>query len=464
MRKGLWNKLKFILMLALLVSVLCACVPGNTTATEDSDANTSTTQAPETTESGTEEPTTEEPTTEAEKELYRVNEGSPLEGIPYYDYDTYKGYWNMEKGAEMLLFTAKSSDGYTQYLTDLTDAGFSLYAENEIVGNLYSTWTKDELIVTMMHMPNLGSTRIVAEPLSNGLATLESENTYTDAGYENLIIQIGSPEEYNNGMCYVYRLCDGSFIVVDMGQKNQKLVDNIYELLEKYAPDPDNIVIAAFFVTHAHGDHYGGFETFTYNYRDNVTIEKIVYNYHNEKSFEYSDETDPSCLYIVEELAELYDGVELIEAHPGQEFFIRDARIEILYTWEMFSSDIIPYLNNSCIVFSVTLENTKIMQLGDCGPQASPILVDVYGNYLDSDFIQVAHHGNIGANAELNRIINPEVILYPANWYNYDRFYETDRNAPFRDAEHVYVAGGKATVIPLPFDSSKVEVWDIYPN
>lgn len=468
MKKSLLRKPALGLVLVLMLSALSACtVPGNTTTTQAPATDAPTTEAPETDEPTTEEPTTqaptEEPTTEAEKVLYKVKEGSPLETLPYYDYDAYKDYWDMEKGAEMLLFNAENGDGYAQYLQDLTAAGFALYAENEIVGNLYSTWTKDELIVTMMYMPNLGSVRIVAEPLSNGLVPLESENVYTDGGYENLILQIGChyTKEKNNGMCYAYRLCDGSFIVVDMGHNVQSIADNIYETLAKYAPDKNNIVIAAFFVSHAHGDHIGGFYPLTDTYKDKITIEKIIYNYHNTKSLKASD-NDFSILTKIEDYAKNYPNVQLIEAHPGQEFYIRDAYIEMLYTWEQFNSDTIPYLNNSCIVFSVTLEDTKIMQLGDCGPLASPIIVKMYGDYLDSDFIQVAHHGNQGGTAELNNAINAEVVMYPASQYNFDRFFWEKRNEPFRDDELVYIADTKATMIPLPFDAEKVEVWEIF--
>lgn len=457
MKKSFVNRLALVLVLIFLAAALGACVPGQQTTT--------TTEAPESEAPSSDAPETDEPTTEApEKVIYKLNEGSPLETLPYYSYDEYKDYWDMEKGAEMLLFNAENGDGHAQYLKDLAAAGFTLYAENEIVGNLYSTWTKDELIVTMMYMPNLKSVRIVAEPLSNGLAPLASENVYTDGGYENLILQIGChyTEEKNNGMCYAYRLCDGSFIVVDMGHNVQVIADNIYETLAKYAPDPENIVIAAFFVSHAHGDHFGGFVPFTNTYKDKVTIEKVIYNYHNTKSLKAQGDDNVAKFETLPEYAAQYEGAELIEAHPGQEFYIRDAYIEMLYTWEMFNSDTIPYLNNSCIVFSVTLEDTKIMQLGDCGPLASPIIVKTYGEYLDSDIIQVAHHGNQGGTAELNAAINAEVIMYPASEYNFKRFYWEKRNAPFLNAELVYVADTKATMIPLPFDAEKVETWEIY--
>lgn len=456
MKKPYLRNLALILVLVLAVSSLSACsVPGNTTTTE------APTQAP--TEAPTEAPTqapTEAPTDAPRPE---IPEGSTLYTLPEYTYDSYKALWNVENGAEILLFNATSPDGYTNYLTDLENAGFTKYAENEIVGNLFSTWTNDELHVTMMYIPSQKSTRILAEPSSITLPTRQSENIYEDKGIANLVAQVGTNYDghQNNGMCYIYRLCDGSFILADSGFNSPQCADAIYNTLVKLAPDPNNIVIAAWFLSHAHNDHVGGFYAFSTKYHSKVKVEQVVANYPTERVFSLTDTSNKHISRLTEHAA-LYDGCKVVEAHPGQEFFIRDAYIEMLYTWDMFTASVLTYMNNTSLVFTINFDDTKIMQLGDCGPLASPIITNAYGEYIKSDYIQVAHHGYIGASAELNNTIAAPVVMWPASNGQYRSVMGEKIHAIFRDTPYLYVADTSLTIIPIPFDPEKVEKSELY--
>ena len=453
------RKKSFLFLTASFLSLsLWACVPGNATITTSGSPAIST-EDPATSESITK---TEIPSTEAETERYVLNEGSPLATLPLYPYDSYSDYWNVENGAEMLIFNAESADGYEAYLQELLQAGFTLYAENEIAGNLYSSWTSETIHVTTMYLPALNHVRILAEPSSVALPLLESENIYTDAGLENMVIQIGA--NFNgtttNGMCYIYRLGDGSFILVDANYGEPGCADEIYNALVKYAPDPENIVIAAWFITHPHCDHIDGFHSFNRLFKDKVTVEQVIYNFPTERSFIRTSTTTDYILWTAECCASY--GCRVVEAHPGQEFYIRDAYIEMLYTPDLYSRKDIDYMNNSSLVFRVTLADTTIMHTGDCGPLASPIVLKLYGEYLDSDILQVIHHGGVGASAALNQAINPEVLLYPSTSDHISSCFWQSYNSPFREIEHVYPGDALGTMIPLPFDASRVESWEIF--
>lgn len=452
MKRSLLNKLVLILIMVFLTGSISACVPGSSTQT---------TEAP--TEAQTDEPTDEPTEAPTDAPGPEIAADSPLATLPEYTYDSYKALWDVENGAEILLYNAENSDGYNSYLSELEGAGFTKYAENEIVGNLYSTWTNDELHVTMMYIPSQKSVRILAEPSTLGLPTREEDNIYTDAGVENVVVQVGTNYDgkQGNGMCYIYRLCDGSFIIVDSGFNSTQCADAIYETLVKLAPDPENIVIAAWFITHQHGDHVGGVYQFATKYADKVKLEQMIYNYPTERVFKLCDSSVNHITKLPEHTA-MFEGAELVEAHPGQEFYIRDAYIEMLYTWDMFTSSAVIFMNNTSLVFSVELNDTKIMMLGDCGPLASPVVTNAYGDYIKSDYIQVAHHGYIGATIELNTLIDADVVMWPAAQSTYLAHIADDCHEMFKSAEYLYVAETSATQLPIPFDPEKVEKWDLY--
>ena len=455
MKETLRNKLALALVLVFLTASLWAC----STQTQSDQ----TTEAP-TTEAATTEAVTEATTeAETEPETYTLSEGSPLATLPEYTYDTWNDYWDMEGGAEMLLYNAENGDGYTQYLADMKAAGFTLYAENEITGNLFSTWTSDEVNVTLMYAPGLKSVRILAEP-SMTLPGLEADNVYTDAGVENVVTMVGVDHDgqTGNGMCFIYRLCDGSFIIVDSGFNKVACAEAIYNTLVELAPDPENIVIASWFITHTHSDHVGGFYAFSTAYADKVTLEQVVYNYPTELSYQLTDTSTTHIAKLPQHIAMYGDDVRVIEAHPGQVFYIRDAVIEMLYTWDLYSAKTIIFMNNSSLVFTVNFDDTKIMQLGDCGPIATNILLDMYGDSLKSDIIQVAHHGYIGATAELNSTIDADVVLWPCGQSAYIAHWLDSANKVFQDAPYMYLAETRATVVPIPFNADAVQTWELY--
>jgi glyoxylase-like metal-dependent hydrolase (beta-lactamase superfamily II) len=77
-----------------------------------------------------------------------------------------------------------------------------------------------------------------------------------------------------NGMGYVIRLADGSFIVYDGGYT--KRLPELWNVLTTLNGGEEGIVIRAWLLTHAHGDHYAAFRAFAPLYADNVTLETVM--------------------------------------------------------------------------------------------------------------------------------------------------------------------------------------------
>ncbi|MBE6668060.1 MAG: hypothetical protein E7607_07125 [Ruminococcaceae bacterium] len=331
-----------------------------------------------------------------------------------------------------------NKNAFEKYLKLLTDSGFELYASNTIDENVYNTYVNEEtgIVATSIYAEFNGQCRLLMEWLDNTeLPTKAEDNKYTPVeGLESSITQIGlwyangntpliSPpnaegrEYYNyfNGMSYAIRLADGSFIVVDGGHDNPVSAQNLYNILKEQAPDPDNIVIAAWFISHDHSDHTGIFGNFIGKYKD-VEIERFIYNFPGEELG--NEEGMGKKLRSL--IKGFYPNAKIIKAHPGQEFNIRNAKITMLYTMDVYFKDTLSDTNNASIVWKMELNGKTFMCLGDYSEGGDTLLNLYSAETLKSDIVQVAHHGISGMSNEVYVKIAPEYALWPVANFQLD--------------------------------------------
>ena len=204
---------------------------------------------------------------------------------------------------------------------------------------------------------------------------------------------------YTSGMGYVIRLADGSFIVVDGGYGTETHVDNLYNVLVEQSENRD-IVIAAWIFTHAHNDHADAFKVFTNKYHTKVTVESFIYNFPTEKAAAVCDDS-PNLDQITEAMA-IYPEAKTVIAHAGQVHYIRNAVVNILYTYDMMMPYKMVDYNATSVVFNVQIEGSTILFLGDAGGESDNVdgelthIAKFYNNsktVLGANIVQVAHHG-----------------------------------------------------------------------
>lgn len=461
------------------------------------------TTSPMTTAEPTTAPETSVPETTAEPALYTPDAGSILNKIPYYgeaDYaeirsmshdGTYAKQTNLSVtvttkdmlgGGEMLMFSGvKNEKGMIAYREELARWGFELYAESQMGDCQYSTWTSDDTVVTLMYIPYYHRLGIIAEPM-RALPARKQDNQYTNLGVENKVIMISCQfMDQDNGLCAVFQLCDGSFIIVDSGQgwhqrNSKKYKDHwqnnakeIFHVLEAYSPDrdgdgdkdKDDIVIASWFFTHQHMDHIGGYPIFADHFADKVTLEQVVFNLPNEEiTEEFTDgfiakgdgkEITGEYVELLESVTtDYFPDAKMVEAHPGQVYYIRDAVIEMLYTWEL-DWNMPNRCNSLSLVFTVEIGDTKVMVPGDSGQSATRLIQNVYNDYLKSDIIMTIHHGSSGGTSAFNRYVDPDVVLWPASQSHYDSIKNKEYNRPLLEADAIYVVGDKVLAVTLPY-------------
>ena len=326
----------------------------------------------------------------------------------------------------MVNFGTVQRDKFEAYCETMDDNGLTLYSEKNIEGNMYKTYINDSYVVTAIYTKHNNKVKVLSEPLSKtALPTKAEDNVYTPvADCTTTITQVGlfdgNANSTYNGMCYVIRLADGSFIVVDGGFDRTGYPERIYNVLKKQAPNPDKIVIAAWIITHAHDDHVDVFESFFKSYGDKLTVERFICNFPAIEQLKdnWANEREGNENYVKmmrEFLYTSFPNVPIVKAHPGQEFNLRNAKINILYTVDVYDKKLDDF-NNTSVVFKLEAEGKSMLFLGDYDDKGD-IMSKLYtAETLKSDLMQVAHHGlpENSSNKVLAEKIAPTYAFLPA--------------------------------------------------
>lgn len=383
-------------------------------------------------------------------------------------------YYNGDQSYTVIMKNVSETE-YKSYNESLRGQGLELYTENEINKNLFVTYTDGESVVNSIFIRCDSQMRLISEPLSvTALPALEAKLPAADVTVAPLVTQIGlevsgEKEDYQNGMSYVIRTKDGSFIVIDGGHSRAANAANLFKVLRTQAPDAENIVIAAWIFTHAHTDHAGTFRHFA-PYGKYLTVESFIFNFPDENSAAENATMVEYITGIKREIAGNFPDAVIYKAHAGQVYHIRDAELEILYSTELLTpEDIMVNFNWTSLIFSMELAGKKLMFMGDCTVESTALVCRMYGATLKSDFVQVGHHGSSGGSTELYSSIDPVYVLWPLGEYKYENGYrDSSRNAFFRastNIRQICVAGDNIWVVDLSAsrpDFTKYDTINLY--
>ena len=369
---------------------------------------------------------------------------------------SYSGLQLISCGRSTTMRVGSSSvNDFNAYTDELEAVGFELISEREAMGNLFATYRGESEYVYLYYTAYASEIRIITGPLSELVAgEYKSES---NAGVDPLVASIPQPD---NGMGYVMRLPDGRFIVVDGGYSGD---DRVYATLRALQPE-GTITIAAYFVSHPHGDHQEGFIEFVKTHRNNseVILERVIVNYGDPSR--YNIDGTAGVETISDEVNWLYDtmrnyrpGVPVLKAHTGQIIdFGYGASIEILYTAEDLFPKQFPNINDSSMVIRFVAADTSVLFLADTCYLSGPILADLWGEHLQSDVMQIAHHGQWPSVEEIYHLIRAEVVLYPAVLRRLsgdllDSRWDDQCEAVFTYAKDLYVSGDEMQILSLPY-------------
>ena len=206
----------------------------------------------------------------------------------------------------------------------------------------------------------------------------------------------------------------------------------------------DPIRIAAWYVSHGHGDHYAATKLFIEKYCANyntykVTIDRLIANFaSDEEHYNSEGGRDPGLGSYNSTLRDRYaeysamvsdapgeePGFKYIKVHTGQRFWLANIEFEVMYTHEDQYPRRIHVYNNTSTVIRMHIAHTQggvisedsvttMLWLGDAQEDASRCMRAMWGEYIQSDMVQIAHHGGNGCEWLLYKLVAPETAWLP---------------------------------------------------
>ena len=356
---------------------------------------------------------------------------------------------------------AAQSD-FAAYTATLRSAGYQTYDENEIDANFFASFYKGDTAVYVSWFSRTGTLRVIAEPKGE-LPPLAD----TAAGAFNTLLtgMKGETVVASEGMGYIIRLCDGSFLIIDggMGDPDRVDADKLMNILNAQKPaDAEKPVIAAWIFTHLHGDHIGVFNCFSLAHHDDVIIERLYFNFPKETEIAASDspymldDTIYRYTQFQKNLADFYADVPVVKPHTGSRFAVRNASLEVLYAYD----DLYPQtilnggMNENSLLLKMTVAGQTILWTGDFAFNATALVLREYETALQADMLQMAHHGMNGTVA-LYSAVNPTYALLPVWHGGLSGMLQKPQNQWLQNSEkmrQMIVTGCGTWTIQLPYN------------
>ena len=381
--------------------------------------------------------------------------------VPDFPFGTLKGTYESSGSTVVVRVEKTNAEEFAAYRTMLEDAGFTLYDDNTIDGNLYATYVNDETTVNISHVPGMELTRVVYEKRGD-LCPLT--DPYEEK-YETLLTGMkGETVVAAEGMGFIIRLADGSFCIIDGGMGDPDHVDSnkLMNILRSQMPEgQEKPVIAAWLFSLLHGDHIGVFNCFSLDFHDQIVLERLVFNFPKEEEVEKSDspymldDTIYRYTQFKKNLEEFYPDVPVLKVHTGNRFQVRNASFEILYTLDdLYPKSILNGGMNECsILYKMTLGGQTTLWTGDFAFNATDLVLEEFGEALKCDILQMAHHGINGTVPFYSRV-DPTYVLWPVWAGGFESMRNSEQNKWLIDSpnvKHIIVTGVGTWTIRLPY-------------
>ena len=247
------------------------------------------------------------------------------------------------------------------------------------------------------------------DPIMNGAPS----GTYPIQGF---LLSASTPSDvYGNGMSIIYRLSDGSLLVFDGGGGYVKYM--LYKCLKDISGG-GKIKIAAWVMTHAHGDHFGAMKSLLEGaHQYDFEIQEFWYNRATNTAESNGDGVTLENLF--KNIAKGETKVRALEY--GQTYTLDGGKVsaKVLCTPAKVANRSGLDENTNSLVLMLNIGGKKLLMTGDANEPAWDFMVSQHNKSseysLKCDYLQMPHHAVQSAGTtEGYNFANPSYVIIPS--------------------------------------------------
>lgn len=336
-----------------------------------------------------------------------------MEGVP-------SPLQTLRKGGFLVCIQNTTTEECSAYGALLEQKGYVLYSKNEISAgsamtqrNDFYTYIGKKSNIFLSWNPGISTVRIIVMP-EDVLPCMKKPQLETEDIIEPSVTQMQLDVQ---GMLYVIQLPDGQYLVIDGGLKSEKDMLRLYQFLAEHAPKERTPEIVSWLFSHPHPDHIFLATEFIEKYAGEVHIQSFAYNFAAEDFTTTGSENDQAIVMYYQDLEEKIrehcpDAV-VYTLHTGQIYYFKGMELEVLLTVEDIYPNVAWTCNNTSAVWRMKFDNGRTaLFLGDIMKENCRQLSAIYGDYMKSDLLQLAHHGCNGGELGLYQLIDPDICFW----------------------------------------------------
>lgn len=259
----------------------------------------------------------------------------------------------------------------------------------------------------------------------------------------NVLYQLN---DYSQMMSYVIRTKNNKLIIIDGGydRNGKDLVQLAKTLTEQEVPE-----IEAWLMTHVHEDHVDAFSEIMSKKTPALNVKQIYYNFPSRNFVKkYAESTLVTYDKFMKAAAKFtQDQITIVQT--GDIYTIDGINIEVMLTPDESITE--NPINESSVVYRLTIDGQTVLFLGDAAQAAGTRLLKTYKDDLASDVVQMAHHGSHGVEKSVYKRIDPKVCLWPTPKWLWEN-----------DSGEGYNSGPHETILVYEYVRDKVGVQKHY--